>query len=113
MNVHPNHVRRASRARGSRMTGRHRSFRRARGAAWIACGALALLAGCVTNPISGRQQFSLVGKGQLLALAREAVPAQFSSDYGVASDRQANAYVAQVGQRLVATLKPEDVVFPD
>ena len=113
MNVHPNHVRRASRARGSRMTGRHRSFRRARGAAWIACGALALLAGCVTNPISGRQQFSLVGKGQLLSLAREAVPAQFSSDYGVASDRQANAYVAQVGQRLVATLKPEDVVFPD
>ena len=74
---------------------------------------LALASGCVTNPITGKQQLSLVGKGELLTLAKQAVPSQFASDYGVASDAQANAYVTQVGRRLVATLKPADVVYPD
>ncbi|HOE60085.1 MAG TPA: M48 family metalloprotease [Kiritimatiellia bacterium] len=69
--------------------------------------------GCVTNPITGKQQISLVGKSELISLSQQAVPSQFSSDYGVVSDAQLNAYVAQVGRRLVATLKPSDVVFPD
>jgi predicted Zn-dependent protease len=80
----------------------------------LALGAAALFAvSCVTNPITGKQQFSMVGKGQLLALAREAVPSQFAADYGVAADAQANAYVTQIGRKLVATLTPADVVFPD
>ena len=82
-----------------------------------ALGALVLMTGCVTNPITGRQQFSLLqgesGKSQLVALAKQAVPAQFAADYGVASDAQANVYVAKVGQKLVATLKPSDVVYPN
>ena len=84
---------------------------------WAAAGALTLATGCVTNPITGKQQFSLLqgesGKGQLISLAKGAVPQQFAADYGVVSDAQANAYVAQVGRKLVATLKPSDVVFPD
>jgi predicted Zn-dependent protease len=72
-----------------------------------------LVTGCVTNPITGKQQFSMVGKGELLTLASQAVPSQFASDYGVASDAQVNAYVTQVGRRLVATLKASDVVYPD
>ena len=80
----------------------------------LALGAAALLAAsCVTNPITGKQQFSMVGKGQLLALAREAVPSQFAADHGVVADAQANAYVTQIGRKLVATLTPADVVFPD
>ncbi len=80
----------------------------------LALGAAALLAAsCVTNPITGQQQFSMVGKSQLLALAREAVPSQFAADYGTATDAQANTYVTQIGRRLVATLTPADVVFPD
>jgi predicted Zn-dependent protease len=79
----------------------------------VAACLLALASGCVTNPITGKQQLSLVGKGELLTLAKQAVPSQFASDYGVASDAQANAYVTQVGRRLVATLKPADVVYPD
>ncbi len=74
---------------------------------------LAFATGCVTNPITGKQQFSMVGKGELLTLAGQAAPAQFASDYGVANDAQANAYVTQIGRRLVATLKPSDVVYPD
>ncbi|HQA37408.1 MAG TPA: hypothetical protein PLW27_00780, partial [Kiritimatiellia bacterium] len=75
------------------------------------------LAGCVTNPITGKQQFSLLqgesGKSQLVTLAKQAVPSQFSADYGESSDAQANAYVNQIGRKLVATLTPTDTVFPD
>ncbi|MEI7900343.1 MAG: M48 family metalloprotease [bacterium] len=74
---------------------------------------LALVTGCVTNPITGKQQFSMVGKGELLTLARQAAPSQFASDYGVVNDAQVNAYVTQVGRRLAATLRPADVVYPD
>ena len=80
---------------------------------FTAVALLALLTGCVTNPITGKQQFSMVGKGELITLAGQAAPAQFASDYGVANDAQANAYVTQIGRRLVATLKPTDVVYPD
>ena len=88
-----------------------------RGRAALAAGTLAavsaLIYGCVTNPITGQSQFSFVGKSQLLALAREAVPSQFSADYGVVNDPALNAYVSQVGRKLVATLKPTDVVYQD
>lgn len=90
---------------------------RTRCCAWISLVLCALLTGCVTNPITGKSQFSMLqgesGKTQLITLAKEAVPSQFSSDYGVSSDAQANAYVAQIGRKLIATLKPADTVFPD
>lgn len=69
--------------------------------------------GCVTNPISGKQQFSVVGKSELLTLSAQAVPSQFAADYGVADDAKANAYVSQVGRKLLATLTPADMVYPD
>ena len=72
-----------------------------------------LVASCVTNPITGKQQFNMVGKSQLLSLAREAAPSQFAADYGIVDDAQANAYVSQIGRKLVATLAPSDVVYPD
>ncbi len=77
------------------------------------CLVALLMTGCVTNPITGRQQFSIVGKSDLVSLAKEAVPSQFASDYGVANDAQANAYVDRIGRKLVATLKASDVVYPD
>ena len=79
------------------------------------CAGLCLLAaaGCVTNPITGRQQFSIVGQPQLLSLAKQAAPAQLASDYGVISDAQVNAYVAKVGRKLVGTLTAADVVYPN
>lgn len=68
--------------------------------------------GCITNPISGKQQLSMVGKSELLSLSQQAVPAQFAADYGVADDAQANAYVSHVGRKLLATLTPADMVYP-
>lgn len=83
----------------------------------VTCAASALAAilfwGCVTNPITGQSQFSFVGRSELLNLSRQAVPAQFSADYGVINDVALNNYVSLVGRKLVATLKPSDVVYPD
>ncbi len=81
----------------------------------VALAALALLwsSGCVTNPVTGRKQFSVVGQSQLLSIAKEAAPSQFASDYGVISDASVNAYVAQVGRKLVGTLTSADVVYPN
>lgn len=77
--------------------------------------AAALLSGCVTNPVTGRQQFNMLqgesGRSQLIALAKESAPQQLASDYGVCADAQANAYVSQVGRKLLATLKPADMVY--
>lgn len=78
-----------------------------------ALAVLAAVLGCVTNPITGKSQLSFIGKNELITLSRDAVPSQFSSDYGVVSDAQLNAYVSQVGRRLVATLTPADVINPD
>ena len=80
---------------------------------FVAVMLLALMTGCVTNPITGKQQFSMVGKGELITLAKQAAPSQLASDYGVYAEAQVNAYVTQVGRRLIATLKPGDVVYPD
>ena len=79
----------------------------------VVLAGLAAVWGCVTNPITGKSQLSFVGKSELIALSKDAVPSQFSSDYGVSSDAQLNAYVAQVGRKLVATLTPADVINPD
>jgi predicted Zn-dependent protease len=72
-----------------------------------------LVSGCVTNPVTGQKQFSIVGQSQLLSLAKEAVPSQFAADYGVVSDAQINAYVTKVGRKLVGTLTAADVVYPN
>ena len=80
---------------------------------WAAAAAFLLAAGCVTNPITGERQLSFYGKSDLVAMAQQASPAQFSSDYGEASDAQAGAYVTAVGRRLVATLTARDVVNAD
>ncbi len=98
-----------------KITGRRTRVCRRRAALATAslAGLLVLAWGCVTNPITGQSQFSIVGKSQLLSLAREAAPSQLSADYGVVNDPALNAYVAQVGRRLVATLKPSDMVYQD
>lgn len=76
----------------------------------VASGYLFVL-GCVTNPITGEQQFNIVSQGALLSMSKEAVPAQFSKDYGIHADKALNAYVQRVGQRLLATLKPTDMIY--
>jgi len=64
---------------------------------------LALLAGCAVNPVTGKNELSLVSEQQELAIgAQQYAPARQSQggDYGV--DQELTAYVSQVGQRLAA-----------
>lgn len=74
---------------------------------------LLLVCGCVTNPITGSRQFNMVSQSELLSLSRQAAPAQFAADKGVCSDQALNAYVSRVGRRLLATLQPSDMIYPD
>ncbi len=63
-------------------------------------GALGL-AGCATNPVTGKNQLMLVGEDQEIRLDRQQSPVQFSADFGPVPDAALNAYVTQVGMALV------------
>ena len=59
----------------------------------------ALLAGCATNPVTGRREFSLVSAGQEEQMGREGYPAVLA-EYGAYEDSTTQRYVDGVGQRL-------------
>jgi len=62
---------------------------------------LGLLAGCATNPVTGKNELSLVSEAQELAIgAQQYSPARQSQGGDYVVDRQLTAYVNEVGQRL-------------
>ncbi len=64
---------------------------------------LALLAGCAVNPVTGKQELSLVSEQQELAIgAQQYAPARQSQGGDYEADRELTAYVNQVGQKLAA-----------
>lgn len=71
---------------------------------FIALGAgasAAVMAGCATNPVTGRRQFMLLSEADEIALDLQAAPHQLSADYGVTGDARLNEYVRGVGQSMV------------
>lgn len=64
--------------------------------------ALAVLAGCIVNPVTGRNQFSLISVAEEKALGQKYAPQQIESDSGIVGDRSLNAYVDAVGQKVAA-----------
>jgi predicted Zn-dependent protease len=61
------------------------------------------LAGCATNPVTGKNEFSLVSEQQELAIgAQQYAPARQSQGGDYEVDRELTAYINQVGQRLAA-----------
>jgi predicted Zn-dependent protease len=58
-----------------------------------------LLAGCATNPVSGKRELSLVSSSQELAIGREGYPAVIS-EYGAYDDSTIQRYVQSVGLRV-------------
>jgi len=66
----------------------------------LACAALALLvAGCATNPATGRREFTLVSAEQEKQIGREGFPAAIA-EFGRYDDERLAAYVDSIGQRL-------------
>lgn len=74
-----------------------RRFLRAAAAASFAAGT----SGCVTNPVTGRSEFSLVTQDDEVRLDRANAPKQFSIDFGVLREPGIQRYVDHVGQGLV------------
>ncbi len=63
----------------------------------------ALLAGCAVNPVTGRNELSLVSEQQELAIGEEQyAPARQSQGGDYVVDHELTAYVSQVGQKLAA-----------
>src|SRR5262249_19334580 len=65
----------------------------------LALVALAIVAGCAKNPVTGKRELSLVSSGQELSLGREGYTAVVA-EYGVYEDARLQAYVDSVGQAL-------------
>jgi predicted Zn-dependent protease len=86
------------RTRTSGRIGRRRIAR----ALWAPAGLFLLailLAGCATNPVTGRKQFSLVSPEQELEMGREGFPAVVA-EYGIYEDSTVQRYVSGIGMKL-------------
>jgi len=62
--------------------------------------ATGLVAGCATNPVTGRSQFMIMDEKQEIAVDRKQSPHQFSSDYGIVRDRALENYIQATGKRM-------------
>jgi predicted Zn-dependent protease len=62
--------------------------------------AAGIMSGCATNPVTGRSQLMLMSEQEEIQIDRQNSPYQISSDYGITQDRDLEAYVDQVGQRM-------------
>ena len=62
---------------------------------------VAVVAGCAINPVTGHNQFMLMGENEEIQIDKVNSPHQFSADYGLVSDRALGAYIQDVGLGLV------------
>ncbi len=70
--------------------------------------AAGLVAGCATNPVSGKSQLMLMSEAQEIQIDKQQSPHQFSADYGPTQDSSLNAYLQQTGKRMAArTHRPQ------
>ena len=78
---------------------------------FIRCSTLAAagwMAGCATNPVTGKSQFMLISEQDELAVDRQHAPLQFSADYGLTQDRELSDYITRTGRQLVpGTHRPQ------
>lgn len=68
----------------------------------VAGSALALppLAGCATDPVTGKKSLVGLSEGQEISLDQQQSPHQFSADYGASQDEALNRYVQDVSDDL-------------
>ncbi len=80
----------------------------------IASGSFLLppfLSGCAVDPVTGRQQLMLMTPDEEIAVDRQQSPYQFSNDYGVVQDKQLNAYIMEVGDKLAKNSHRPEMPF--
>lgn len=70
--------------------------------------AVLVLAGCETNPTTGRSQLLAFDIGQEVAIGQEAKPQMLQEFGGEVAREDLRAYIEEVGQRLVSTVGMDD-----
>lgn len=68
------------------------------------------LEGCVTNPATGENEFSLLSRAEEIELGREA-DAQIVAEFGVYNDPQLQAWVENMGQKIAAVGDDPDLEY--
>jgi len=76
---------------------------------WLSSMAAAgFMAGCATNPVTGKSQLMLVSEDQEIQIDKQYSPYQFSSEYGIIQDKNLNDYVNRTGRNVAAgTHRPQ------
>ncbi len=70
--------------------------------------AAGLIAGCATNPVTGRSQLMLVSEDEEIQIDKQNSPYQFSADYGTVQDKRLNDYIDRTGKNIaVKTHRPQ------
>jgi len=64
--------------------------------------AAGLVAGCATNPVTGRSQLMLVSEDKEIQIDKQNSPYQFSADYGTVQDKRLTDYIDRTGKNIAA-----------
>ena len=62
--------------------------------------AAGLIAGCATNPVTGKSQLMLVSEDKEIQIDKQYSPYQFSADYGTIQDKRLNDYIDRTGKNI-------------
>ena len=64
--------------------------------------AAGLIAGCATNPVTGKSQLMLVSEDKEIQIDKQHSPYQFSADYGTVQDKRLADYIDRTGKNITA-----------
>ena len=79
---------------------------------WItSMTAAGFIAGCATNPVTGKSQLMLVSKETELQIDQQYSPHQTSTDYGILQDKGLNNYISRTGMKIAANTHRKDMPY--
>lgn len=78
----------------------------------LAAAAMSSLAGCETNPATGKSQFLINNRDQEIAMGDQAAPQLVNEMGGELNDPQVRAYVIEIGRALAATTEADNPSLP-
>jgi len=70
-----------------------------------------VIAGCATNPVTGKRQLMMISEDQEIAIDKENSPHQFSADYGALQDKALNGYIDRTGKNMAARTHRPDMQY--
>ena len=79
---------------------------------FAAAVAMSALAGCQTNPATGKSQFLINNRDQEIAMGDQAAPQLVDEMGGELNDPQVRAYVIEIGRKLAATTEGDNPTLP-